>query len=76
MYATISADKSTGEITADLPQNDKQLYLIPSRQLNINISYANEYTCHMDGIVKWHTNYTQIKFSSTFSWNYDFEQFL
>ena len=27
-------------------------------------------------IVKWHTNYTYIKFSSAFSLNYDFEQFL
>ena len=31
------------EIDADLAQNEMQLYLIPSRQLNI--SYANVYTC-------------------------------
>ena len=26
-------------------------------------------------IVKWHTNYSYVKYSSTFSWNCDFEQF-
>ena len=34
-------------------------------------------TCHyMGNVVKWHTNYTYIKFSSAFSGNCDFEQFL
>ena len=37
--ATISTEKSTNEIDADLAQNEMQLYLIPSRQLNL--SYAN-----------------------------------
>ena len=27
-------------------------------------------------VVKWHTNYTYVKFSSAFSWNCDFGQFL
>ena len=63
--ATIYADKSTSEIDADLEQNDMLLYLIPSRQLNL--SYANEYTCHRGDIVKWHTHYTCIKFPSAFS---------
>ena len=37
--ATISIEKSTSEIDADLAQNEMQLYLIPSYQLNL--SYAN-----------------------------------
>ena len=37
--ATISTKKSTIELDADLAQNDMQLYLILSRQLNL--SYAN-----------------------------------
>ena len=38
-HTTISTEKSTNEIDADLAQNEMQLYLIPSRQLNL--SYAN-----------------------------------
>ena len=63
--ATISTEKSINEIDADLAQNEMQLYLIPSRQLNL--SYANQYTCHKGDNVKWHTNHTYIKFSSAFS---------
>ena len=63
--ATISTEKSTSEIDADLVQNEMKLYLIPSRQLNL--SYETEYTCHRGGIVKWHTNYTYVKFSSAFA---------
>ena len=37
--ATISIEKWTNEIDADLAQNEMQLYLIPSRQLNL--SYEN-----------------------------------
>ena len=37
--ATISTEKSTSEIDADLAENDMQLYLIPSRQLNL--THAN-----------------------------------
>ena len=50
------------------------MYPIPSRQLNI--SYANVYTRHRGNVVKWHTNDTYVTFSSVFSWNCDFEQFL
>ena len=70
----MSTEKSTIEIDADLAQNDMQLYLIPSRQLNM--PYANECTCHRGNVVKWHTNDTYVKFSTVFSWNCDFEQFL
>ena len=61
----ISTEKSTSEIDDDLAQNEMWLYLIPPRQLNL--SYANEYTCHKVDNVKWHTNHTYIKFSSAFS---------
>ena len=72
--ATISTEQSTSEIDADLTQTGMQLYLIPSRQLNL--SYANWYTCHRGYVVKWHTYYTYVKFPSAFSWNCDFGQFL
>ena len=49
-------------------------YLIPSRQLNL--SYANEYTCYRGNVVKWRTNDMYVTFSSVFSWNCDFEQFI
>ena len=62
--ATVSTEKSTNEIDADLAQNEMQLYLILSRQLNL--SYVNWYTCHKGDNVKWHTNHTYIKFSSAF----------
>ena len=59
--ATKSNEKSTNEIDVDLAQNgEMQLYLIPSRQLNL--SYANLYTYHRGDNVKWHTNHTYIKF--------------
>ena len=34
--ATISTEKSTSEIDADLAQNEMQLYLISSSQLNLS----------------------------------------
>ena len=34
--ATISIEKWSNEIDADLAQNEMQLYLIPSRQLNLS----------------------------------------
>ena len=54
----MSTEKSTIEIDADLAQNDMQLYLITSRQLNL---------CYMGNVVKWHTNNdTYVKFPSVF----------
>ena len=59
---------------ADLAQNKMQLYLIPSRQLNL--SRANEYACYRGESVKWHTNYTYIILSSVLSRNSYFEHSL
>ena len=49
---------------------------VPNSVAQLNLSYANEYTCNRGNVVKWHTNDTYVKFSSVFSWNCDFEQFL
>ena len=67
----ISTAKSTSETYADLEQNEKKLYPIPSRQFK-------HIACRLGCIYMsegWRTNYSYKKLSSPFLWNWDFEHF-